>query len=100
MDNAVRIACVFSHSRRIKIHNLHAEGEIEVSKGGSYNDPADVYYELHVGDKRFGIGEKLASRMKKENGEIYTVYYYWGSDTVETDLMDSYIMSLDKVSTK
>ena len=76
------------------------EGEIEVSKGGSYNDPADVYYELHVGDKRFGIGEKLASRMKKENREIYTVYYYWGSDTVETDLMDSYIMSLEKVSTK
>lgn len=74
------------------------EGEIEISKGGSYNDPAEIYYELHVGDKQFGIGDKLASRMKKENGEIYTVYYYWGSDTLETDLMDSYIMSLEKVS--
>ncbi len=76
------------------------EGEIEITKGGSYTDPTEIYYELQVGDKRFGISEKLASRMKKENGEIYTVYYYWGSDTVETDLMDSYIMSLEKVSTK
>ena len=73
-------------------------GEIEITKGGSYNDPAGIYYELHVGNKQFGIGEKLASHMKKENGEIYTVYYYLGSDTVETDLMDSNIMSLEKVS--
>lgn len=74
------------------------EGEINITKGGSYNDPAGIYYELHIGDKQFGIGEELASRMKKENGEIYTVYYYWGTDTVETDLMDSYILSLEKVS--
>ena len=75
-----------------------AEGEIEITKGGSYNDPAEIYYELHVGGKQFGISPELASRMKKENGEIYAVYYYWGSDTVETDLMDSYIMSLEKLS--
>ncbi len=74
------------------------KGEVEIAKGGSYSDPTEIYYELHVGDKQFGISEKLASRMKKENGEIYAVYYYWGSDTVETDLMDSYIMSLEKVS--
>jgi hypothetical protein len=75
-------------------------GEIEITKGGAYNDPGEIYYELHVGEKQFGIGEKLARRMKKENGEIYTVYYYWGSDTVETDLIDSHIMSLEKVSAK
>ncbi len=72
------------------------EGEIEIIRGGSYHDSAGIYYELRIGDKRFGIGEKLASRMEKENGEIYTVFYYWGSDTVETDLMDSHIMSLEK----
>ena len=76
------------------------EGEIEITKAFSDNDPGEVYYELQVGDKRFGIGEKFASRMKKENGAIYTVYYYWGSDTVETDLIDSHIMSLEKVSAK
>lgn len=74
------------------------EGEIEITKGGSYNEPSEIYYELQVGDKKFGISERLASRMKKENGSVYTVYYYWGSDTVETDLMDSYIMSLERVS--
>lgn len=72
------------------------EGEIEIIRGGSCHDPAGIYYELHIGDKRFGIGEKLASCMKKENGEIYMVFYYWGSDTVETDLMDSHIMSLEE----
>lgn len=72
------------------------EGKIEITKGGSYNDPADIYYELNIGDKRFGIGENLADRMKKETGETYAVYYYWSSDTVETDLMDSHIMSLEK----
>ena len=76
------------------------EGEIEITKGGSYNDPAGVYYELQVGDKHSGIGENLAKGMKKENGQIYTIYYRWSSDNVETDLMDSYILSLEKSSTK
>lgn len=76
------------------------EGEIEITKSGSYNDPSEVYYELHVGDTRFGIGEKFAGHMKKENGVTYAVYYYWGSDTVETDLIDSHIMSLEKVPAK
>lgn len=75
-----------------------AEGEIEIIKGGSYNEPGEIYCELHVGDQQFGIGEKLASRLKKEKGESYAVYYAWGSDTVETDLIDSSIMSLEKVS--
>jgi hypothetical protein len=77
-----------------------AEGEIEITKGGSYNDPAGIYYELKVGGKVFGISESLADRMKKENGKAYVVYYYWGSDTVETDLMDSYIVSIEKISPK
>ncbi len=75
------------------------EGLVKITEGGSYNDPdGDIYYELRVGKKRFGIGPELASLMKKDEGSIYAVYYYWGSDTVETDLMDSYIMSLEKVS--
>lgn len=74
------------------------EGDIEITKGGSYDDPGEIYYQLHIGDKQFGIGPELARRMKKENGETYAVYYYWGSDTVETDLMDAYIMSLEKIS--
>ncbi len=76
------------------------EGEIEITKGGSYQDPTEIYYELNIGDKRFGIGEKLASRLRQEKGATYAVYYCWGSDTVETDLMDSYIMSLERISTK
>ncbi len=75
------------------------EGLIKIKEGGSYNDPdGDVYYELRVGKKRFGIGPELAKLMEKDEESIYSVYYYWGSDTVETDLMDSYIMSLEKVS--
>lgn len=75
------------------------EGPVKIKEGGSYNDPdGDVYYELRVGKKRFGIGPELADLMKKDEGSVYSVYYYWGSDTVETDLMDSYIMSLEKVS--
>ncbi len=76
------------------------EGPIEVIRGGSYQDPTEIYYELRIGDKGFGIGQKLASRLREEKGAIYIVYYYWGSDTVETDLMDSYIMSLERVSAK
>ncbi len=75
------------------------EGPVKITEGGSYNDPdGDVYFELRVGKKRFGIGPELANLMKKDEGNIFAVYYYWGSDTVETDLMDSYIMSLEKVS--
>lgn len=75
------------------------EGLVKITEGGSYNDPdGDVYYELRVGKKRFGIGPELANLMKKDEGRVYAVYYYWGSDTVETDLMDSHIMSLEKVS--
>jgi hypothetical protein len=41
------------------------------------------------------VGEKLASQMKKEQGVGFAVYYYGRSDTVATDLMDSYIMSIE-----
>lgn len=87
--------------RKLVTYTLRkTEGAMEVTKGGSYNDPTGIYYELQVGEKNFGISEGFANRMKKENGETYAVYYYWSSETKESDLMDSHILSIEKVTTK
>jgi hypothetical protein len=70
-----------------------AQGPIKITQGGQDHDP-DCYV-LHVGGTQFGIGPQLAKLL--EEGGSYAVYYYWGTDTVESDLMDSYIMAAERM---
>ena len=94
------LAYFFVHKGlKINIYTLKkVQGEIEITKGSSGDNPAETYHELQVGGKHFGIGPELVNRMKKLCGEVYAVYYCWSTETVETELRDTYIMSLEKVS--
>jgi hypothetical protein len=70
-----------------------AQGPATLLKGITDNNPASPYYELRIGGKAFCIGSKLVSYLT--SGDVYAIYYYWGSNTVESDLDDSYILSVE-----
>jgi hypothetical protein len=70
------------------------EGPAYIEQWVDKDDPGTTLYELQVGGVNFGVGPELVRLISQ--GEVYAVYYCWGTDTVESDLIDWNILSIEK----